>query len=81
MNMVKCPRCGYENSATATYCDNCAYLLTDHKGNRLNNNLNFNNNIKSNNFSSNNLKSSNESNKLNFNSNLGKKKNNKRYDN
>ena len=35
--MVKCPRCGYENSATATYCDNCAYLLTDHKGNRLNN--------------------------------------------
>ena len=38
MNMVKCPRCGYENSATATYCDNCAYLLTDHKGNRLNNN-------------------------------------------
>ena len=33
--MVKCPRCGYENSATATYCENCAYLLTDYKGNRL----------------------------------------------
>ena len=36
--MVKCPRCGYENSASATYCDNCAYLLTDQNGNRLNNN-------------------------------------------
>ena len=35
--MVKCPRCGYENSATSTYCDNCAYLLTDHNGNRINN--------------------------------------------
>ena len=32
--MVKCPRCGYENSATAMYCDNCAYLLTDQHGNR-----------------------------------------------
>ena len=31
--MVKCPRCGYENSASSTYCDNCAYLLTD-KNNR-----------------------------------------------
>lgn len=34
--MVKCPRCGYENSASSTYCDNCAYLLTDQNGNRLN---------------------------------------------
>ena len=33
--MVKCPRCGYENSASSTYCENCAYLLTDYKGNRL----------------------------------------------
>ena len=35
--MVKCPRCGYENSSTAVYCDNCAYLLTDANGNRINN--------------------------------------------
>ena len=33
--MVKCPRCGYENSASSTYCDNCAYLLTDQNGNRI----------------------------------------------
>lgn len=33
--MVKCPRCGYENSPTSTYCDNCSYLLTDQNGNRL----------------------------------------------
>ncbi|MBQ2665640.1 zinc ribbon domain-containing protein [Methanobrevibacter sp.] len=26
--MVKCPRCGYENSSSAIYCDNCAYLLS-----------------------------------------------------
>ena len=32
--MVKCPRCGYENSPTSMYCDNCAYLLTDQNGNR-----------------------------------------------
>ena len=32
--MVKCPRCGYENSATSMYCDNCAFLLTDQHGNR-----------------------------------------------
>lgn len=36
--MVKCPRCGYENSSSATYCDNCAYLLTDHNGKRVGNN-------------------------------------------
>ena len=30
--MVKCPRCGYDNSINAVYCDNCAYRLTDHKG-------------------------------------------------
>ncbi len=36
--MVKCPRCGYENSVTSKYCDNCAYLLTDQDGNRTNNN-------------------------------------------
>ena len=36
--MVKCPRCGYENSPSSTYCDNCAYLLTDERGNRTNNN-------------------------------------------
>ena len=35
--MVKCPRCGYENSSTAVYCDNCAYILTDANGNRINN--------------------------------------------
>ncbi len=28
--MVKCPRCGYENSSSSLYCDNCAYLLADH---------------------------------------------------
>ncbi|MGX8694071.1 MAG: zinc ribbon domain-containing protein [Methanobrevibacter sp.] len=27
--MVKCPRCGHDNSPTSMYCDNCAYLLTD----------------------------------------------------
>ena len=31
--MVKCPRCGYENSSSSVYCDNCAYRLTDEKGN------------------------------------------------
>ena len=35
--MVKCPRCGYENSASSMYCDNCAYLLTDQNGNTTNN--------------------------------------------
>lgn len=35
--MVKCPRCGYENSSTVVYCDNCGYLLTDSNGNRINN--------------------------------------------
>ena len=35
--MVKCPRCGYENSASSMYCDNCAYLLTDQNGNRISN--------------------------------------------
>ena len=34
--MVKCPRCGHENSPASMYCDNCAYLLTDHNGNRVN---------------------------------------------
>lgn len=34
--MVKCPRCGYENSVSSKYCDNCAYLLTDSDGNRTN---------------------------------------------
>ncbi|MBO6111177.1 MAG: zinc ribbon domain-containing protein [Methanobrevibacter sp.] len=33
--MVKCPRCGYENSSDAVYCDNCAYLLTDSSGRRV----------------------------------------------
>ena len=36
--MVKCPRCGYENSNSSMYCENCAYLLTDQHGNRTNNN-------------------------------------------
>lgn len=36
--MVKCPRCGYENSATSVYCDNCAFRLTDQNGNRLTHN-------------------------------------------
>ena len=36
--MVKCPRCGYENAASSKYCDNCAYLLTDQNGKRINNN-------------------------------------------
>ena len=35
--MVKCPRCGYENLSSAVYCDNCAYLLSDSKGNRITN--------------------------------------------
>ncbi|MBE6500978.1 MAG: zinc ribbon domain-containing protein [Methanobrevibacter thaueri] len=35
--MVKCPRCGYNNSPSAVYCDNCAYLLADSHGNRINN--------------------------------------------
>ena len=35
--MVKCPRCGYENSSTAVYCDNCAYRLSDSDGKRINN--------------------------------------------
>ncbi|MBE6500629.1 MAG: zinc-ribbon domain-containing protein [Methanobrevibacter thaueri] len=35
--MVKCPRCGYENPSTAVYCDNCAYLLADDDGKRINN--------------------------------------------
>ena len=32
---VKCPRCGYDNSPASMYCDNCAYLLTDQRGNRV----------------------------------------------
>ena len=35
--MVRCPRCGYENSPTSVYCDNCAYLLADSDGNRIKN--------------------------------------------
>ena len=35
--MVKCPRCGYENSSSSVYCDNCAYRLEDSHGNRINN--------------------------------------------
>ena len=35
--MVKCPRCGYENSSSSVYCDNCAYRLEDSYGNRINN--------------------------------------------
>ena len=35
--MVKCPRCGYENSSSAVYCDNCAYLLSDADGKRIKN--------------------------------------------
>lgn len=35
--MVKCPRCGCENSSSAVYCDNCAYLLSDSDGKRINN--------------------------------------------
>lgn len=35
--MVKCPRCGYENSSSSVYCDNCAYRLSDSDGNRINN--------------------------------------------
>lgn len=35
--MVKCPRCGYNNSPSAVYCDNCAYLLSDSQGNRIKN--------------------------------------------
>ena len=34
--MVKCPRCGYENSSSAVYCDNCAYLLSDADGIKIN---------------------------------------------
>ena len=25
--MVKCPRCGYENDSSSTYCVNCTYIL------------------------------------------------------
>lgn len=25
--MVKCPRCGYENVSSSTYCVNCSYIL------------------------------------------------------
>ncbi|MCR5026784.1 MAG: zinc finger Ran-binding domain-containing protein [Methanobrevibacter sp.] len=25
--MVKCPRCGYDNSSSSTYCVNCSYIL------------------------------------------------------
>ena len=32
--MVKCPRCGYENSATSVYCTNCDYPLKDNDGKR-----------------------------------------------
>ena len=32
--MVRCPRCGYDNSSASMYCENCAYLLTDHNDNR-----------------------------------------------
>lgn len=35
--MVKCPRCGYDNPSSSLYCDNCAYLLADSKGKRINN--------------------------------------------
>ena len=34
--MVKCPRCGYENSSSALYCDNCAYPLADEDGKKMN---------------------------------------------
>lgn len=34
--MVKCPRCGYENSSSSVYCDNCAYRLTDEDGKKIN---------------------------------------------
>ena len=26
--MVRCPRCGYENATSSTYCDNCGYILS-----------------------------------------------------
>lgn len=29
--MVRCPRCGYENSKNSTYCVNCTYVLKDPK--------------------------------------------------
>lgn len=35
--MVKCPRCGYENPSSSVYCENCAYLLADSDGKRINN--------------------------------------------
>ena len=25
--MVKCPRCGYDNISSSTYCVNCSYIL------------------------------------------------------
>lgn len=25
--MVKCPRCGYDNDSSSTYCENCSYIL------------------------------------------------------
>lgn len=35
--MVKCPRCGYENSSSSVYCDNCAFLLSDLRGKKIKN--------------------------------------------
>ncbi len=26
--MIKCPRCGYENDSSSTYCVNCSYILS-----------------------------------------------------
>ena len=26
--MVKCPRCGYDNNSSSTYCANCSYILS-----------------------------------------------------
>ncbi|WP_405290145.1 zinc ribbon domain-containing protein [Methanobrevibacter sp.] len=38
--MVKCPRCGYENSTASTYCVNCMYVLSQEKGETVNNSKN-----------------------------------------
>lgn len=38
--MVKCPRCGYENSSASTYCVNCMYVLSQDNVSTVNNSKN-----------------------------------------
>ena len=38
--MVKCPRCGYENASSSTYCVNCMYVLSQDNASTVNNSKN-----------------------------------------